>query len=132
MSGTGKRFKLRLTMLSDWHVGTGTGRPGSVDRLVARDADGFPFVPAKTLNGIWRDTLETLTFALDKGAEGAWSKFVELIFGNQPALPGADPTRKPFSSILIVRPARLDKQLRDKINSFAQTDGTDEEKRPGK
>src|SRR5207248_3316920 len=72
------------------------------------------------------------TFALDKGAEGAWSKFVELIFGNQPALPGADPTRKPFSSILIVRPARLDKQLRDKINSFAQTDGTDEEKRPGK
>ena len=45
-------FQLRLTMLSDWHVGSGTGRPGNIDRLVVRDDDGLPFVPAKTLRGI--------------------------------------------------------------------------------
>ena len=46
---------LRLEFLSDWHVGSGTGRPGNVDRLVTRDASGLPYVPAKTLTGIWRD-----------------------------------------------------------------------------
>jgi CRISPR-associated protein Csx10 len=42
-------FRLRLTMLSDWHIGSGTGRPGNVDRLIVRDSDGLPFAPAKTL-----------------------------------------------------------------------------------
>ena len=50
----GNEFTVRLIMESDWHVGSGTGRPGSIDRLIIRDADGLPFVPAKTLRGIWR------------------------------------------------------------------------------
>jgi CRISPR-associated protein Csx10 len=111
-------FTIRLEMKSDWHVGTGAGRPGSIDKLIARDADGFPFVPAKTLNGIWRDAMETLTLGLDDGNERRWSTFVELIFGNQPALPGADPSRKPSSSILKIQPARLHEKLRDRISSF--------------
>lgn len=113
-------LKVRLEMKSDWHVGTGMGRPGSVDKLIARDADGFPFVPAKTLNGIWRDALETLTRGLDSGGKDEkgqpkyeWQKFVEVIFGNQPALPGAaSPTIKPRPSILQVQPARLSQNLR--------------------
>lgn len=140
MSSTGKTFKLRLTMLSDWHVGTGAGRPGSVDKLIARDADGFPFVPAKTLNGIWRDALETLTLGLDNGSEGNWSKFVELIFGVQPNQISASELAKRLvndektysDSLLSIQPARLNEALRDKINSFAKTNGTDEENRFGK
>jgi CRISPR-associated protein Csx10 len=123
-----KNFTIRLTMLSDWHVGTGAGRPGNVDKLIARDADGFPFVPAKTLNGILRDAMETLTLGLDGGGKQndgqpkyEWQRFVESIFGNQPALPGAEPTIKPFSSILSVQPARLNQALRDRISSLGET-----------
>jgi CRISPR/Cas system CMR subunit Cmr4 (Cas7 group RAMP superfamily) len=61
----GDSFTLRLEMLSDWHVGAGFGRPGNIDSLVQRDADDLPFVPAKTLTGIWRDALERLAYALD-------------------------------------------------------------------
>lgn len=129
MKDSSKNFTIRLTMLSDWHVGTGAGWPGNVDKLIARDADGFPFVPAKTLNGIWRDAMETLTLGLDGGGKQndgqpkyEWQRFVESIFGNQPALPGAEPTIKPFSSILSVQPARLNQALRDRISSFRETD----------
>ena len=55
VSGLQGEFPVRVLMLSDWIVGTGEGRVGEVDATVRRDADGLPFVPAKTLTGIWRD-----------------------------------------------------------------------------
>jgi CRISPR-associated protein Csx10 len=125
-------FKIRLEMKSDWHIGTGAGRPGSVDKLIARDVDGFPFVPAKTLNGIWRDAMETLTLGLDGGNEGKWSKWVEAIFGIQPnQLQGVQPNETQADelqrrvktndvtysfSLLSLHPARLSQNLRGKID----------------
>ncbi len=80
-------FILRLTMLSDWHVGTGSGRHGAIDRLIERDQDGLPFVPATTLRGIWRDAAERVALGLDEGiTDSDWSKVVDAIFGDQPAL----------------------------------------------
>ncbi|MFG3384012.1 RAMP superfamily CRISPR-associated protein [Streptomyces sp. NPDC047999] len=75
-------------MLSDWHVGSGAGRHGFVDRGVQRDGDGLPFVAAKTLVGVWRDACETAARALDGGhGEGSgWRAWVEFLFGSQPAL----------------------------------------------
>src|SRR5277367_6418029 len=102
-------FHVQLKMISDWHVGSGTGCPGSVDRLVLRDEDGLPFVPAKTLTGIWRDACELAAFDLDNGdPEGVWSKWVEHVFGEQPArtLPGTHTPLPPRPAILSVRPAR--------------------------
>lgn len=114
-----KKFKLQISMLSDWHIGTGAGIPGSVDKKMMRDSDGFPFIPAKTINGIWRDAMETITQALDEGKTVDWSNFAKAIFGNQPALPGADPTIAPFASTLGIQPARYPSVLRDKINALA-------------
>lgn len=110
MSGN-SQGKIVLTFESDWHVGTGTGIPGSTDKLIFRDSDGFPAVPAKTLNGIWRDAIETLC----DGLENDWSKWVEFVFGNQPAKKGADPTITPFQSNLSLQPARLSENLRAAI-----------------
>ena len=62
-------FEIRLTFTSDWHVGSGAGRPGLIDRLVTRDEDDCPFVPAKTLTGIWRDACERVACAWTKGKE---------------------------------------------------------------
>ncbi|MFE1412234.1 RAMP superfamily CRISPR-associated protein [Streptomyces sp. NPDC058746] len=74
------------TMLGDWHVGTGAGRHGLVDRSVQRDADDLPYIPAKTLAGVWRDGCEAAAHALDNGTPGPWHAWVEYLFGSQPAL----------------------------------------------
>lgn len=115
-----ERFRIRLTMESDWHVGSGMGRPGNIDRLIARDADGLPFVPAKTLHGIWRDACERICRGLDDGQNGAWSGVVDRLFGSQPALGSSDPTGRhgdpttiPLESAVQVRPARIPSPLRE-------------------
>ena len=113
-----KNFKLQITMLSDWHIGTGAGIPGSVDKKMMRDSDDFPFIPAKTINGIWRDATEIITQGLDDGKADDWSNFAEAIFGNQPAVLGADPTITPFASALEIQPAYYPQTLRNKINSL--------------
>src|SRR5436305_10177471 len=94
-----EKFRLRFTMKSDWHVGSGTGRPGNVDSLLQRDAEGLPYLPAKTVRGIWRDAAEQVAYALDGGSSGHWAELVELIFGNQPALPEAPVEKKPNPSL---------------------------------
>ena len=137
------KFDITLTFETDWHVGLGAGRPGSLDRLVTRDADDLPYVPAKTLRGIWRDACERLAFALDGGSdEGAWSRRVAATFGDQPAqrrdraddekeasaelsgLPDDRPRLhpgdgKPCPSALTIRPARLPKELRERLRGDA-------------
>ncbi|RMF90823.1 MAG: hypothetical protein D6741_16555, partial [Planctomycetota bacterium] len=112
-------FTLRIHMLSDWHVGTGMGRPGSVDRLVARDEDECPFIPAKTIRGVWRDACECVARGLDEGKPGPWSRFVDFLFGSQPGLGShdptgrhADPAAKPLESSVLIRAARLPVKLR--------------------
>jgi|GEM_PF-792270 len=64
----GVEVRYQLTTLSDWHAGTGAGRPGDVDRLVARDDDELPYLPAKTVTGLWRDGCEIAARALDGGS----------------------------------------------------------------
>ena len=87
---------LCLTFYSDWHVGSGAGIPGSVDRQVLRDEEGFPYVPGKTLTGILRDAAEWIADTRDAaeqvaGAQGAaekkdqrWKKVLIGLFGEQP------------------------------------------------
>lgn len=74
---------LRLRMLSDWHIGTGGGVHGHLDRRVQRDQDGLPYVPAKTLAGVWRDACEVAAHALDSGPAGVWHDWVDDLFGTQ-------------------------------------------------
>lgn len=103
--------EIRLTMLSDWHVGTGAGRPGSIDRLVARDDDGLPYVPAKSLTGVWRDACERVAAGLDGRSTGGWVAWVDRIFGDQPSQPAAATVRRPRPAALSVRAARMPESL---------------------
>ncbi len=113
-----EQFRIRLTMESDWHVGSGMGRPGNIDRLIARDADDLPFVPAKTLRGIWRDACERLCRGLDDGQLVDWSRLVDRLFGSQPALGPNDPTGRhgnpvevPLESAVQIRSALIPSPL---------------------
>lgn len=115
-------FTLQLDMRSDWHVGSGTGRPGSVDRLIARDHEELPYIPAKTLTGIWRDALERLVHALDNGqAHGPWAVWVEALFGSQPALAVGAQTTAPRPALLEISPARLPTALRTRLKGQERT-----------
>ncbi|WP_207386595.1 RAMP superfamily CRISPR-associated protein, partial [Protofrankia symbiont of Coriaria ruscifolia] len=118
---------LTLHMDSDWHCGTGLGIPGGIDKLVNTDHDGLPFVPGKTLTGVWRDACELAAAALDgstssTGPAGGWHAWVEFLFGSQPVLSAAgSPTGdKPRPAALSVRPARYPAALAAALRSDEQ------------
>ncbi|GAA2162040.1 RAMP superfamily CRISPR-associated protein [Actinomadura napierensis] len=100
-------LKLHLRMLSDWHIGTGTAAHGHIDRRVQRDSYGLPFVPAKTLIGVWRDACEVAANALDSGYTGDWHCWLEYLFGSQPSHAAKETGRRPDSSTRHPRPAAL-------------------------
>jgi CRISPR-associated protein Csx10 len=106
---------LQIKMLSDWHIGSGTGRPGNIDRLVQRDAHHLPYIPAKSLTGIWRDGCELMAQGLDAGQSGIWQQWVSWLFGEQQ--PEENKNRviatAPLTAKLSVRSAHFPKPLQD-------------------
>ena len=119
MTGLPSTFQVRVHMLSDWIVGTGEGRVGDVDATVRRDGDGLPFVPAKTLTGIWRDACEQVAGWLSGAgmadADNPWLTWVDWMFGSQPDRDGdrtARTHRAPQCAALSLSPARLPGALR--------------------
>ena len=112
-----QQYVLRIVMLSDWHTGSGQSQPGGVDALVARDADRLPFIPAKTVHGLWRDACELVARGLDNStAHGPWSRLVEYLFGSQPARARSTLRRPPRPAALSVRPARYVSTLRSVLS----------------
>lgn len=104
---------ITLTMITDWHIGSGAGQAGNIDRLVLRDADSLPFIPAKTLTGIWRDGCEQVALGLDGGRQtGIWHEWVDFLFGSQPALYREPIETVPQPAALSVRVAQLPETLR--------------------
>lgn len=111
---------LFVEMLSDWHVGTGQARTGSVDSLVLRDESGFPCIGGKTLVGLWRDACEILVFGLDGGrSDGPWARLVDRLFGSQPQ-PYDVRGIAPVPAALTVRRARLDEAAREVLGRDAR------------
>ncbi len=75
----------KLLFKSDWHIGSGAGIPGSVDRQVLRDDKGLPYVPGKTLTGMLRDAAEWIADTRDESEKGChWNKALVSLFGEQP------------------------------------------------
>lgn len=49
------QFKIHAQFHNYWHIGTGRGSGYHLDALVEKDAHGLPYVPGKTLKGLFRD-----------------------------------------------------------------------------
>ncbi|MGB3517665.1 MAG: RAMP superfamily CRISPR-associated protein [Elainellaceae cyanobacterium] len=116
-----ENFTLRIEFLSDWHIGSGMGRPGDIDRLVQRDRHNLPYIPAKTVTGIWRDACERVAYGLDNGQpNGVWHQWVNYLFGDQPTDPNrpVDQAEKPpIPAALSVRSAHFPKELQTALMS---------------
>lgn len=107
-----ERFTITINMTSDWHVGEGLGR-GEVDSIVQRDDEGLPYIPGKTLTGILRDGCEQVALALDnRGEKEKWQKWVEFIFGDQPALAPEAVEADPRPAVVGIGSAYLEETLR--------------------
>jgi len=117
-------FTTQITMVSDWHIGNGAGRPGDIDRLVQRDQDGLPYIPAKTLTGIWRDACETVAWGLDNGEPGIWGAWVTYLFGDQPALEKKAILEAPQPAAVSIRGAYLPGELKNAIATKSLADQT--------
>jgi len=104
------RFDVVIELDSDWHIGSGSSQPGNVDATVARAEDGLPYIPAKSLRGVWRRACEAAARALDDGARGDWTAWVDVIFGDQPAIAPAANGAPPRGGLLIVGSARLEER----------------------
>lgn len=50
-----KPLFLQIELLSEWHVGTGTGAGPGVDLAVHRDPQGLPCLPGRAARGLIRD-----------------------------------------------------------------------------
>jgi len=105
------QFTVSVAMTSDWHIGSGQGRHRSIDRLIDRDWDDLPFIPAATLRGIWRDSAQLLARGLDDGEAGSWTKFAELLFGSEPML-DEKRAEAPTLSLITLGDARFSEGLR--------------------
>jgi len=101
---------LTISFDSDWHIGSGAGIPGSVDRQVLRDQDGLPYIPAKTLTGMLRDAAEWLV------ENGGYDKTaLKALLGHQPKSHGGQESEVAQEARLWVRPARIPESLRSKL-----------------
>ncbi len=109
-------YQLRFEFKSDWGIGTGFGRTGEIDRIIAKDTLGLPTIPAKTVTGMMRDACEEAAYALDGGdPAGGWHRWLEWLFGSQPANGGA--ALRPKPAAMSIRQAELCLDIRESVKA---------------
>jgi CRISPR-associated protein Csx10 len=113
------KLTMHIRMCSDWHIGTGTGRHGGIDRLIARDSAGLPYVPASTMRNLWRDAAEMLARGLDERDGGKWTELVRQLFGSQPSSTDRDAEEAPVSSLVTMGDAAIAPGLRARLQRTA-------------
>lgn len=107
---------LTIRMKGDWHIGTGAGSSSVVDRAVRRDVrDGLPYLPGKTLVGLWRDGCETFVASRTETQE-VWQSWLNYLLGDQPSQRESNaPIRTPVQGALRVGDARLPLPIRQRL-----------------
>lgn len=111
--------RFSIEFLSDWHVGTGGGRHGHLDRVYDRDDDGHPFVGAKALAGLLRDRMSAIALGLDDGVRAAWSELADVLLGSEPARSVSSEPDAPRPSCLVIDAARLSPSVKVQLRSRA-------------
>lgn len=79
MSVQQQQLWLRFQLESDATFGRGDGIPGLVDREVAVDADGCPYLHGRTLKGLLAEVCADILFALDYAQP--WKEAADRLFG---------------------------------------------------
>ena len=69
---------IKLNLTSYWHIGSGEEGGSYADALVLKDRHGLPYVPGKSLKGLFRG-------AFEKASQANWfaEETVALLFGQE-------------------------------------------------
>lgn len=80
-----ENIKYQIEFFSDWHIGSGLSIAGDADAAVLKDSKGQPYIPGKTLKGMFRDAAEQLLEFKEKDSpeHTAWQSFIEEVFGKR-------------------------------------------------
>lgn len=74
-----KEIVYKIIFHSEWHAGSGLTSGSDLDALVVKDAEGFPFVPGKTLKGLLKEA--AVEFSQLKGENPDKSPLIKHLFG---------------------------------------------------
>lgn len=78
-------IKYKIDFYTFWHIGSGLSGGTYADNLVLKDSNGLPFIPGKTLKGLFKETSkEICRLDPDLVEEGAISSVFGLEVGNNP------------------------------------------------
>lgn len=111
--GEGTPITVEVAFESDWRIGVGHGRGSHVDSATVKGSDGLPYLPAKSLVGVLRDSAETIAAGLDDSgppSQKTWALWVEHLFGSRPGArrqSGGDPRQEPRPAALLARPLTI-------------------------
>jgi len=110
-----ERATLVVDVRAYWHAGTGRGSGSHLDAVVARDPEGLPLLPGRTLKGLLRDaTARALAWGWfdDLGVRDAEPDAVSQLFG-PPVQIEADGRRpRGGCGLLRISDARLPERTR--------------------
>jgi CRISPR/Cas system CSM-associated protein Csm3 (group 7 of RAMP superfamily) len=67
-----KNITYKITFYSEWHCGSGLTSGSDLDALVVKDAEGFPFIPGKTIKGLLQEA------AMELFGEGFEKEYLKL------------------------------------------------------
>ncbi|SDA64310.1 CRISPR/Cas system CSM-associated protein Csm3, group 7 of RAMP superfamily [Algoriphagus alkaliphilus] len=72
------KINYTISFLTEWHAGSGLTAGAEADSVVIKDQDGFPYIPGKTLKGLFVDSFRDFK-AL--GIEGFNDESFNPLFG---------------------------------------------------
>lgn len=53
-----EKIKYTIHFYTDWHAGSGLSAGAEADAVVIKEKDGFPYIPGKTLKGLFVDAFQ--------------------------------------------------------------------------
>ncbi len=123
-----ERAVLVVDVRSYWHAGTGRGSGSHLDAVVARDREGFPFLPGRTLKGLLREAVaraEAWGWLEDAGGASGQPDLTRRLFGPEPGDGGGteEGVSGGWCGLLRVGDARLPRAARAAILAAEAEDG---------
>ena len=100
----------KIIFHSEWHCGSGQSAGFGVDLTVIRDRHGLPFIPGKTLKGLFRDAAVNLK-ELDTRNKNGWHDFINAVFGTGGDEGGGCATDCFFTNAALELPVDIYNQL---------------------
>ncbi len=103
------KMRLKISILSYWHAGSGFGRGADADALVLKDRQGLPYLPGRSVKGLLREGMQTCE---DSGIVPAGRTGALFGFAAQEGNPAAS-----VPGLLAVSDAQLPRAEREWLSS---------------